>query len=416
MKTNFLLKLLSVLFLFNVLTSCEEDSDDVNSDPDPDPDPTEEDIKLSGSYDEDLYLSNEVDDPEEADYIVEGDVEINAKLTVEPGVRIEFEEDTELLISSTGFMVAEGTESELIVFTSAEQQAGKYWKGIRVESSDDRNAMAFAVVEFAGNTNMKLGPYSSQNRQTNVGVDDDASLSVENCSIKEGKGYGLFVRGRLNAHYFNSYNNLAESALSVHVRNAGVMDVNTSYSGSSHDGPEIFGSKLEEEITISELRADASYKVSGSLEIEAPLFISEGVVIELDEDVMIDIKEGSVGSSIDGYIDVAGTADMPVVFTTANLEGGQHWKGIRVSTSDTRNNMDNVVIEYAGNSSINIGSYSSQNRQANVAVDGEASLTLTNAVVSNSKAWGVAAIATANLTIENVQYSNNPEGNLADGI
>lgn len=396
----------------NVLTSCEEDSDDVN----PDPDPVEDDNTLSGSYDDDLVLSKTNDDPDEADYIVVGDVTINAKLTVEAGVRIEFEEDLELKISSTGFMVAEGSEDELIVFSSAERQAGKYWKGILVNSSDNRNILSYAVVEYAGNSKLRIGPYSSQNQQTNVGVDDDASLSLEHCTIKDGKGYGLFVRGTLNDHNFNTYRDLAESALVTHVRNAGVIDENSSYTGNNHDGAEIFGSKLEQEITISKLRGDAAYKVSGDIEVEAPLFITEGVTLELDEDVMIDVKDGSGGSSSDGYIDVAGTEDMRVVFTTSNLAGGQHWKGIRISTSDTRNVMENVVLEYGGNSEMNIGSFSSQNRAANLGVDDEASLTLTNALVSNSKVWGIAAIASANLTLNDVQYSNNQEGDLTDGL
>ncbi|MFO8021895.1 MAG: hypothetical protein R6U65_05460 [Perlabentimonas sp.] len=367
---------------------------------------------LSGSYDEELILKNIFDDSAKADYTVSGDMVINDKLIIEAGVRIELEEDVELVVSSSGHIIAEGTESNMIVLTTAHLDAGKHWKGLRIESSDQRNTLEYVKIDFAGNSNMKLGPYSSQNRQTNVGVDDDAALTILHTELSGSKGYGLFVRGQIVDHQGNAYKDNSKGALSTHIQNAGEIDDESIYIGNGYDGPEIYGGVLQEEIEWSKLSEDATYRISSSIEIEAALNITQGVTIELDEDVMIEIKEASGGSTGDGYINVTGTEASPVIFTTSNLAGGQHWKGIYVKTSDVRNIMNNVIVEYAGNSNISIGPYSSQNRAANIGVDSQASLEITSGVIRHSNGWGIAAMESSNIQLQDVSYEGNTEGEL----
>ncbi|MFP4289960.1 MAG: hypothetical protein ACOC2E_06355 [Bacteroidota bacterium] len=384
------------------LHSCEDLIEDVNDDQDL----TEE--TLNGSFDEDLHLTNIFDDPLVPDYIVDGTVEINAKVTIDPGVRIEFEEDEDFRITSSGHIEAIGTDDEPIVFTSANIQGGMHWKGILVRSSDIRNVLQHVVVEYAGNSNTSLGPYSSQNRSTNIGIDDDARLSVINSQINNGKGYGMFVRGNLAEHEGNSYQDNSNSAVSVHVKNAGAIDNETTFSGNSLDGVEIYGGTLEEEMEVSKLNEDRPYNISGDIDVEAPLTVNEGVRFELTEDVAISVEEA--------YMQVSGTQNMPVVFTRANPEAGQYWKGIRFRTSDNRNSMENVVIEYGGNSNLSIGPYSSQNRSANIALDSNSSLSLKNADIQNSNGWGIAAISNATLSMENVNFENNQQGEIEDDV
>ncbi len=399
---NFILAtLISVTFY-----SCEDLVEDAEDELDL-PDQT-----LSGSYDQDLHLVNIFDDPAVADYIVVGSVDINAKVTIDPGVRIEFEEDEDFRISSDGYIEAIGTEDEPIVFTSTNIPGGIHWKGLRVRSSDMRNILEHVVVEYAGNSNTSLGTYSSQNRQVNIGVDDGARISVSNTQIRNSKGYGMYVRGSLLEHEANHYADNSSAGVSVHVRNAGVMDDISTFSGNSVDGVEIYGGTLEEDIVVSKLSGNTPYYVSSDIGVEAPLIITEGARFEFAEDVYISIEDGSG----DSYMQVSGTQNMPVVFTRANPEAGQYWRGIRYRTSDNRNTMDYVVVEYAGNSNMSIGPYSSQNRSANVAVDSHSFLSLSNAVISNSKALGVAAISNATLSLENVTFENNQQGDVEDDV
>ncbi len=78
--------------------------------------------------------------------------------------------------------------------------------------------------------------------------------------------------------------------------------------------------------------------------------------------------------------------------------------------------MNHVVVEYAGDSNMSIGPYSSQNRSANIAVDSHSTLSLSNAVISNSNGWGIAAISNASLTMENITFENNQEGDLEEDV
>ncbi|NIP44560.1 MAG: right-handed parallel beta-helix repeat-containing protein, partial [Aliifodinibius sp.] len=59
---------------------------------------------------------------------------INAVLTIEPGVKVEFASGARMDIETTGTLVAVGTESDSIVFTGANQTAG-FWDGIFVISA-----------------------------------------------------------------------------------------------------------------------------------------------------------------------------------------------------------------------------------------------------------------------------------------
>ncbi len=407
MKLKTFLSFILATLISVTFYSCDDILDDIDED---DPDLTQQ--TLSGSYDDDLHLTNIFDDPMAADYIVDGRVEINAKVTIDPGVRIEFEEDEDFRITSSGYIEAIGTEDDPITFTSANIPGGMHWRGILVRSSDMRNILQHVVVEYAGNSNTPLGPYSSQNRSTNIGIDDGARLSVINSQIRNGKGYGIFVRGSLIEHEGNSYTDNTSAAVSVHVRNAGVMDDASVFSGNSVDGVEIYGGTIEEEMVWSKLHNKSPYYISDHVYVEAPLTITEGVRFELAEDVNISIEEGSG----DSFMQVSGTQNMPVVFTRANPEADQYWRGIRYRTSDNRNSMNYVVVEYAGSSNMSIGPYSSQNRRANIAVDSHSTLSLSNAVISNSNGWGVTAISNANLSMDDITFENNQEGDLEDDV
>lgn len=384
----------------------EEDVDDQG--------PTPEEQNLSGSYD-DLHLTNIYEDPSMVDYTVKGDIDFAGTLTIDPGVKIEFEEDTELHITSTGIFKAIGSSDHPIIFTSAEIAGGKHWKGIRINSTDIRNEISHAVVEYAGNSKISLGTFNSHNTETNIAVNDDAVLTINHTEISNSKNFGLYVRGTLKEHNDNNYKSNGNAALGTHIRNVDVIDDATTFSDNIFNGVDIrLGGTLTHQATWTQLHESGEYKVSDDILIAAPLTIHEGCFFNIDEDVLINVFDDDNTTS-DSYIEVKGTQNMPVVFTTSNLAGGRHWKGIVVKTPDARNKMDYVTIEYAGNSDINIGAFNSQNRATNLAADSEATLSISNANIKHSKGWGIAAIADANLTLENIDYEGNAEGDLDYG-
>lgn len=90
-------------------------------------------------------LTDVVADETEADYIVKVLVNVNAKLTVEPGVVVVFEEDKGLKVNTNGKLIAAGTETGRITFTGKEQEVG-YWAGIMMLSSSLDNEISFTNI------------------------------------------------------------------------------------------------------------------------------------------------------------------------------------------------------------------------------------------------------------------------------
>lgn len=75
---------------------------------------------------------------------------VEAALTVNPGVRIEFEDGTGIRINENGSFKAEGTENDKIIFTSASNTAGS-WRGLYFAfTQSPSNRLKHAVIEMTG--------------------------------------------------------------------------------------------------------------------------------------------------------------------------------------------------------------------------------------------------------------------------
>jgi hypothetical protein len=330
-------------------------------------------------------------------------------VTVAPGVRIAFEEDQMLSVEGTdGVFIAQGTEDQKIVFTTANLEAEHHWKGLLFKSSDARNKLEHVRIEYAGNTKMRIATGANWHKQTNIGVERGSKLSVLHTEIVESKGYGMYVWGDILEFGNNAFENNNSVAIGTIINNAGKIDNETTFTGNGYNGVELHES-VTQEITINSLHDDAPYRLSfisnKDIEVRAPLTITAGVKLEVDEDVIIHVTDPETSSGLDSYIDVQGTAAAPVVFTTANLPGGQHWRGILINTSDARNSIDHAIIEYAGNTKMrDLGSAALDERQTNIGVGVDAKLTVSNSTVRYSKGIGIGVIESATFTGTNITY------------
>ncbi len=148
-------------------------------------------------------------------YIVTSDVTLRpsgttATLTIEAGVTITFEQGTGLYISGSSgrvpALVAQGTESEPIVFTSnAGSPAPGDWKGIYFGyyADDTASILEHCVVEYAGLTNgANIYAYESSPAIRNCTLRYSSgsgfrgyknSSAIENCRIDENRSNGLYL-------------------------------------------------------------------------------------------------------------------------------------------------------------------------------------------------------------------------------
>ncbi|MEM7548597.1 MAG: hypothetical protein AAF363_02920 [Bacteroidota bacterium] len=129
-------------------------------------------------------------------YYVSGDIEIEATLTILPGVRLEFEANTEIFFGvpfgrPEGILIANGTMLDPITFTGVQSVEG-FWQGIVIQSTSDQNLMNHCVVEYGGSEAI----FGGQPANITLDIFNFApSLTITNSTIRNSSGCGIFNQG-----------------------------------------------------------------------------------------------------------------------------------------------------------------------------------------------------------------------------
>ncbi len=337
-------------------------------------------IELSGAIDTDMTLENINLDPTLVDYLVTGDVSVLAVLTVEPGVVVHFQEDKMMKIEQGGTLLAAGTETDSIIFTTANEAAGLLWKGLYIQSASAQNILKYVEVSFAGNSAMD---FNGADFKAGVGVNAGGSIKIENSLFADNMGYGVYLDddgGKLNTFTNNLFVD-NDNGMAVWAESAGSVDNTTLFTNSTNADVEIFASAISDatEITWNALSNGARYKVSGDIDVNGVLTIAPGAKFGLDEDVIINVR---------GAFIAAGTAESSIEFTTSDGASALRWKGIYVNSADGRNILNHVALSYAGNSVMN---FSGEDFSAGVGIELGAKMAFKNSTFSNNKGYGVYA-------------------------
>ena len=139
--------------------------------------------------------------PGGAVYKVVQSFDVQAKLTIEPGVIIEFEANETMYFEqdfsgpNDGIIIAKGTAGEPITFTGVQKMAG-YWKGLVIQSNSLLNEMENCIVEYGGSDVVVL-------EAANIIVERDgayvpADLTIRNSIIRHSAGCGIVVESDLS--------------------------------------------------------------------------------------------------------------------------------------------------------------------------------------------------------------------------
>jgi len=337
-----------------------------------------------------------------ASYYVTGDLENNADLTINPGAMFEFKQDKKMTVTSDGMLKVNAEDDETVVFTSAEVNAGIYWKGIEIESEDVRNELNNVEISYAGNSDWYFGVH----KMTALALKTDAQIKLKNSEISDSKAYGMYARhGKVTEFENNTFTGNEGPAIGLYANMAGMIDEGTSFSGNGWDGVEIFGSDLTESATWVNLQGNAKYNITDDLTIEAALDINPGAVFEFDVDKELYIASGG------GSLNAAGTANSKIIFTRA--VSGEGWSGIHFRSSSSLNKLDHVEVLYAGSTDVWIG----QDVYAAISGDDNAVLEMTNSKVANSNGYGVYWKDETTINdILSVSANNEFEGNAEEDV
>jgi len=336
-------------------------------------------------------LVNIFTDPTIADYIVVGNLDVNAKLRINPGVVIHVKQDLGININDAGAIIAEGTADSLIVFTGAQQTSNGIWRGINVHSNSVDNIISHAEIKYAGSK-----PAATYFGATALMI-DRAKINLSNVLISNSGGYGIQTR-RDEAEFpmtnMRFEQNTKDHAY-IHTSQMKYFDT-----GSSFDGGfvTVYSGGTTSNMDISVLDG-ANYKIEKWISFSHDITIDAGAQFEFATDAGLDIKDGS-------SIIAKGAADNKIVFTGTSKSPGA-WDGIFVSSSSVDNIFEHVDISYGGGRSI--ATYFSK---TNMAID-RAKIKLIDVSITNSAGYGVETRRDGSaFSIETSTFDNNANSDM----
>lgn len=318
-----------------------------------------------------------VSDSEKLDYLVTKDVMVRgAKLTVEPGVRIGFEEGTGLVIGDNGSLKAYTMlfETMPIIFQGKEAQKG-YWDGIQISSQNFAEYVTGITVRDAG----KLG--------YGIKVEPGAKLYLTNSTIIHNDGVGIHfeIGSTITEFKDNKVKDNSEAPLNIPARLMGQLSWYSEIEGGAiqitdgkiFSGTENFWTSYPEGYDISE----DLVVYNGST-----LVLGPGTHLNMPNDKAIRVISGSA-------LRILGQESSPVVIEGMSKSKGA-WRGIFIENSqDKISSIGFAHIKHAGSNAI------SGEEPATIKLGNGANLKIFNTILDEGNGHGLEAMAT-NMKLE----------------
>jgi hypothetical protein len=250
---------------------------------------------------------------------VRGEIEVRARLTLEPGVTLRFEDGASLRFFEGGSLVAEGTEAAPVVLRGVREEPGA-WKGLYFDSPT-ASRLINVRIENAGADRVWFAP-----RETAVFATGPTALSLRNVTVSGSRGVGLHLRGNVRLDLLEGVRVEASEGPALVVGPDQAIALTTANTFGGGDRP-----NTSNWIEVEEGHATRSGKWS-ALDIPwrlmGQLAIQNGVAIELGEGVSIGMAQGA-SIEVEGRLTSAGTAAAPVnLFGLTPMPGS--WGGIDV--------------------------------------------------------------------------------------
>ncbi len=309
-------------------------------------------------------------------HIITGDVYVeNATLTIEPGAIVKFQEGTSLKVGyseSGGTLIADGTETDSITFTSyAAQKTDGDWDYIGFYSgASSSSSMKYCIVEYGGG-------YSSTRGAIYI---DESHITIENCAIRYSENIGISLE---NESYFESFidNKLTDlGSYPISIYGNYVYTIGEGNSFSTTLGVQVKGDWVETE-SPTWIKLDCPYIIAGDLYVGS----TAGTVFTLEPGITIALANGvkiNVGYSDNLATLIAeGTEEEEITFTSAatNKTDGD-WDFVRFNSGTTQStSLKYCTFEYGGGYSSSKGCL----------VLDESYISIENCTITNSENYGI---------------------------
>jgi len=363
MKSTLLLTTLAFIVLS--ISSCNLDNPLGPGDP-----KNIEPILLEDRYDNDITLTDHNGDG--VDYIVADIIEIyGGKMNIEPGVTIEFEDGSGLLVGIEGRLDAVGTSGEPIRMIAKENEPS--WSGIYINTTK-ANKIHHVIIENAGKGE-SFGVFN----EFDAAVTVDGSLSMENSTITKSGEMGLIVN-RTDESSIEDFsgNTIKDSEnFPIYTNINFLEDLNLAENSFSNNGTNMiaitdrYADRLTRDIELDGL--DIPYFLSGEFEIYGNLTLNRGVDFVMDNNTLLDHDAGD-----DYRFEIKGTESDHVVIRGAESENG-YWQGIYITSQNSGNQFEYLDISDGGGKELTF-----RDGKANIAIDLGGTLTVRDCTSARS--------------------------------
>lgn len=378
----------------SVLSSCSKQQDDLTNLPVERKDNTQAQRIDAATITSDMVLADRVNG---VDYIITSDVQVNANLTIKPGVTVMFAEGAGLQVNEQGSLTAIGAQSNEVLFTSETGKRGS-WKGITILSNNGRNVLSFCKIEQGGG-----------NGQGNVVVGSAttaAQVEISNSSISTSNKDGIVINEGSKVLNFNGNKIFTNSGfpVSMHISDAVNMENGNTYSNNGKEFIKVSGEVVNKPITLKKL--NESFLISGQITATKGFTISAGSRIYMDNDVEVVID----GTNNDAFFNAVGTQAQPITLS-AIYNGTGVWTSIKFRNTNSNNNQ----IEYC---TISGGGMTTVGPEGMVSVTntngGSSNIVIRHSSIMNSAATGI-YIQSANSEYNSDIINSNTFVNCAKG-
>jgi hypothetical protein len=264
--------------------------------------------------------------------VITESLNIEGSLTLEAGVVLKFQPDTELVVgyNGTAKLIVKGGDApdQRVVFTSNGDKAAGVWKGVMLHDGADRSSITGLDVEYAGQADGAA-----------VTLRSAVDVTFTKSTIKHAKDRGLEARETSTFAAFtgNGFDDIGKVALAVEPSTVGSLGAGNTFAKDAF--VEVHGGKIPVDATWRNV--GAPYHVDEEIGVDTATTPSTLTLT----DVTLVFASGSklsVGYGTKGRLVVTG----PAVLTSLDGKPGS-WGGVVVYDSGEAT-IDNATLSGGG--------------------------------------------------------------------